>query len=112
VRNTEHLQPQRTPCARHSLCYTGTHDNPTTRGWDADLPSPRRRCRTCSTWGTMRGWTSRHRAARVARSWMRLCAPSAWSCAPLEWPGNGARLRDSGNTPYTSWFERRGSCPR
>lgn len=85
----------------NGVVYTGTHDNPTTRGWYEDLPAPRRRAL----------WTVADRPQGTASDAAPALMDLAWSSvaalaiAPLQDVlnlGRPARMNQPG-TAYGNW---------
>ena len=62
------------------MVYTGTHDNPTTRGWFEDLPDPQRQ----DVWNYLKRPAGK--SSEVARELIRLAwsSTAALAIAPLQ----------------------------
>ena len=85
-----------------SVCYPGTHDNDTTRGWFRTLPSDAKARFTAIT--------GCRRASDAARSMIRLCMGSPAECCVIPMQdvlnlGSAARMNRPG-TPRGNWTWR------
>jgi 4-alpha-glucanotransferase len=86
---------------RNSVVYTGTHDNPTTRGWSEDLPEDQRE----SFWKYLKQWGARSSEAAhglMEVAWSSLAALAITPLQDLLNLGREARMNVPGR-PEGNW---------